>query len=171
MFLLTLAHIITTEYEGRKAMKLPAGITGFYPSTVPTPLCTDEKMFTTYCFVAARHQGGHIIKVNSFSNMSNYYAYRVESHNVSCVALLHHHFPLLAFSVIDETGKMTFTDEPVLVPFFEDEYTILTSSILHLPIDDIFRKEHQDVLYKDEWQQINYWKPTNIGELIFNLWD
>lgn len=85
-------------------------------------------------------------------------------------ALLNQHVPLLGFAVPSRPGKpLRFADVRELANAFAQlgMYRVLSLSDLQQPItaDELAR------LSPTEIEQVNYWKPTSLGQIIFNAWD
>ncbi len=79
--------------------------------------------------------------------------------------LLNKYHPIIAF-----TNELTFMNKVFInVPekhVYFMNYDIVSADILNSPFTNI---EYD--LFKVELEQIKYWNPTSIGNIIFNEWD
>lgn len=84
------------------------------------------------------------------------------------VILLHEFYPFLAFADKNVEGKLIFSfiDMPILESEFEAYYQVLSKAYLEKPF---IPREHN--LTEEELKDAKYWRPENIGEVIFNVWD
>lgn len=80
--------------------------------------------------------------------------------------LLNAHHPFLGFAEAVEQ-HLTFHDIPNLAKRFSPYYTVLSKKELNQPI----REEYLINLAKAELEQLSYWNPKTVGEIIFNFWD
>ncbi|MGG3792183.1 hypothetical protein ABEV41_13520 [Geobacillus thermodenitrificans] len=149
-------------------MKLPNGITGFYHANVdPPPPQVDGKPFKQLCFDVAIRSGGKIIDFKRPQYPANFYYAQVQMVDDPLYILLNAHYPYLAVASTVECGNIQFIDHPVIDEQFSPFYQVLQSAELNAPI-------HPNLisgLNSAELEQISYWKPKTIGEIIFNYWD
>lgn len=83
------------------------------------------------------------------------------------IILLHEFYPFLAFADKNVEGKIIFSfiDMPILESEFEAYYQVLSKAYLEKPF---IPREHN---LTEELKDAKYWRPENIGEVIFNVWD
>jgi len=79
--------------------------------------------------------------------------------------------PVVAFAEPPRDGSsvLHFVDHAVLAEFFgaSGEYRVLPATEAQSPlVPDTYRN-----LAETELEQIRYWKPQTIGEVIYNYWD
>src|SRR5699024_2639899 len=83
--------------------------------------------------------------------------------------LLNAYYPWLAFASVVEFGNIKFIDRPVPNEQFSSFYRLLDADELNVPFHQNLIKKTE--LNSAEWEQIIYWKPETIGQIIFNYWD
>ncbi|WP_230200279.1 hypothetical protein [Bacillus niameyensis] len=155
---------------GEQEVKLPNGITGFYNSKVNTPPPqVDWRQFKQLCFDVAIRSGGKVIDFKSPRYTENFYYAQVKILDNQFYILLNEHFPYLAFASVVEFGNIKFIDEPFIYEQFSPFYQVLKSVELNAPFNQNLVKPTE--LNNAELEQISYWKPETIGQLIFNYWD
>ncbi|WP_158287085.1 hypothetical protein [Mesobacillus foraminis] len=83
----------------------------------------------------------------------------------------------MAFAVSDFSQEnIRFIDEPRLEQMFSPFYDVLSTRHLLIPLE-LKEIKGQIVLVNEndlnsaERSQIAYWKPENVGSLVFNYWD
>ncbi|MCE4093293.1 hypothetical protein [Priestia megaterium] len=84
-----------------------------------------------------------------------------------------HQYPL-ASTV--EFQHINFIDDPALSKDFMPLYKVLSKEELNEPLDIRNSKgkvslENKNNLNSSELEQIFYWKPNTVGEVMFNFWD
>lgn len=156
-------------------MKLPNGITGFYNSENKPPN-VDGKHFNQVCVTALSRLGGEVLMFKEPKYPTNFYDAKVKLRNRIFHILLNEHYPYVAFASAVEYEKIRFIDDAELFKQLSPFYHVLLSSELNLHV--ILRQgSKKDILQNDnelnqaELEQIAYWKPKIIGEIIFNFWD
>lgn len=89
--------------------------------------------------------------------------------------LLHHKSTKLAFGKNFEAWLIReFIDHPLLAQVFANlypEYQVLSKEILEAPIYEDPTYIHYDILRYASDYDLSYWKPTTLGEILFNFWD
>lgn len=167
--------IIFLIKENGDEMKLPAGITGFYDSKYNQPPNVDGKQFKRVCATLVNRSGGKVLAFKEPHYPMNFYDTEVKVFNKHFHILLNEHYPYLAFASIVEYGKINFMDVPELKQF-PSPYNVLSVKELNEPLvlnpdskKGILQNEND--LNRAELEQVAYWKPNRIGEVIFNYWD
>lgn len=150
-------------------MKLPNGITGFYDSKANTPPQVDGKQFKQLCFDIASRNRGKLIDFITPQYPSNFYYAQVDVLGNRFYILLNEHYPYLAFASVVEFGNIKFIDRPVLNEQFPSFYRIIGTVELNVPFNQNLIKKTE--LNSAELEQIAYWKPETVGQVIFNYWD
>jgi hypothetical protein len=148
-------------------MKLPNGVSGFYDSEANKPPQIDGKQFKQLCCHFAASNGGKVMGFKSPHSSANFYNAQVEIFGLVFYIMLNEHYPYLAFAAAIESGDIQFVDIPVLSEQFSLYYHVLDTKELSVPIKD----KHKSELNSAELQQISYWKPEKIGQVLFNFWD
>jgi hypothetical protein len=149
------------------------GITGFrHIDDEPLP-ASDVAAFRTHCFTAARLLSGRVSRVESpSSHTSNNFASSVLELPEGLVAvLLNAHFPVIGFAEPPREGEMRlrFVEVPKLAEVFRGfgGYRVAEVSDLERRATD----EDSSRLAPAELEQIRYWRPSRVGDLVFNFWD
>lgn len=154
-------------------MELPRGITGFrYFNDPPLPQ-SDLTLFRTHCFTSARSCGGTLCRcdANEVRVGGNF---EMQVFDLSCgqvAALLNAHYPILAFANASHRNDapFEFVDHPDLAMQFStfNAYQILSAASLNEPVEEDSCRQ----LTVPEHDQIKYWRPDRVGDLLFNKWD
>jgi len=150
-------------------MKLPNGVTGFYDSIVNKPPQVDGKQFKQLCFDFTSRNRGKVIDFITPQSPTNFYYAQVEILRNRLCILLNEHYPYLAFASKVEFGNITFIDRPVFHEHFSSFYQVLGTGELNVPLNQNLIKKTD--LNNAELEQIAFWKPETVGQIIFNYWD
>lgn len=107
---------------------------------------------------------------------TNFIDVEIKIFNKHLHILLNAHYPFMAFASDVEYGKITFINQPELCNLFSPYYQVLDTKELNAPAllrlgSKKFIVHNDNELNSDELEQIAYWKPETIGEIIFNYWD
>ncbi len=152
---------------------LPRGVTGFGHSRVTTRPTTRDKQFRAYCYAVAQQLGG-AVKTNETAEGHSTRSFSCETIQLpdECVAvLLNEQFPLIAMALPAAENWLTidFVEAPALIDEFRKFgcYEVLSLSDVSQRVDDAAISR----LFRFEKDQIKYWNPATIGEVIFNFWD
>jgi hypothetical protein len=149
-------------------MPLPKYITGFYHvDETPPPTLVNGKQFIQLCYDIASRNGGKVIDFRPPEFPRNFYNAKVEMFDEQFHILLNEHYPFLAYASVVEVGNFSFIDKPILNEYFSPFYRIWKTDELNKRIRPNLLKE----LAPLELEQIAYWKPKTIGQIIFNYWD
>ncbi|TDC45250.1 hypothetical protein E1212_29090 [Jiangella ureilytica] len=149
-------------------MKLPRGATGFNAPPGEEP---DLGTFTTVCYHAARAIGATVTGVIKADVTPSFHTIDVAQAQHHIAVLRHTTVPLVAFARPRTSGDatITFIDRPDLAAAITNltDAQILTAEQLGIPLP----QADLSALGPHEHDQINYWKPNTVGELLFNFWD
>ena len=161
--------LVRNRIGGNYMVNLPSGVTGFYHSEAEKPPKVEGKQFKQLIFDLIISSGGKVICFNTPQYSANFYYTQVEISGDRLYILLNEHYPYLAFASTVEYGDIKFIDNNLLYERFSPFYQIITSVELNSLFDkDMIKKAD---LNNAEWEQIAYWKPNIVGEIIFNYWD
>ncbi|NKE04659.1 hypothetical protein [Mesobacillus selenatarsenatis] len=147
-------------------MELPNGVTGFYEGSNEPPKM-DSKQLKSLCFNYFKTNGGKILEVWEPRECTNFFDIKVNLRDKSFHILLNEHYPLLAFASDVKIGQINFIDKPSLGELFSGFYNVLKAEDL----DNKLFEDQNNNLNRAELEQIKYWKPQRIGDVIFNFWD
>lgn len=157
-------------------MRLPNGITGFFDSADNQLSPMDERQFKQLCYSIVNYNGGTLNEWRDPAYPTSFYHAHISFNNEELHILLNKYYPLLAFASSIEYESIEFIDLPHLVETFSSFYKVLHTSELNQPIiiknhfkHDFLQNDH-DLTFA-ELEQIKYWKPNIVGEIIFNYWD
>jgi hypothetical protein len=149
-------------------MKLHKGITGFHNSKDNKPPKIDGKQFKRVCAATVIRSGGKLLEFREPQYPLNFYEAEVKVFNKQFSILLNEHYPYIAFASVVEFGKIKFINAPELISQLSPFYKVLSVKELNEPLNI---KSDSINLNSAELEQISYWKPKTIGEVIFNFWD
>lgn len=144
-------------------MILKRGITGFF-DVGDCPLAeNDYSAFKQVCY-SIRAKNRELLDICRPNNTNYFYA-QFTSDGQNFYVLLNKYYPVIAF-----TNELTFMNK-AFVDFTEISsyftgYDMVRAEVLNARFTNI---EHD--LSKAETEQIKYWEPISIGNIIFNEWD
>lgn len=145
---------------------LPRGITGFWSADAEPPPLLDEKAFRRMCHALARESGGTVTQVDTDTAARNFYSAELRRYGQSVILLQNIHHPYAAFAGKDPSGGFAWTCRPEWLRLPEGPVRFLTPN-------ELTRDWHGlcGELSPEELEQIRYWNPQTVGEIIFNTWD
>lgn len=147
-------------------MILLRGITGFGSINTLPPLFLDEKAFCRMCYSIALENGGTVTELDTDTYPRNFYSAKLSRYDQSVFVLQNIHYPYAAFARRNASGRFVLTQQPEWLQLPESPVQFLS-----------FDKLNQDwrslcgELSPEELEQIRYWDPQTVGEIIFNTWD
>jgi hypothetical protein len=154
-------------------MRLARGITGFRGANDPALPACDFSAFRGHCYAAARVLGGRVLAVEQPGNppASNFAQTIIQLPTGVVAVLLNAHVPVIAFAEVVGDGEATvrFTSAPRLAEVFRDfgSYEVAERSEL----EESLTAERCEELARAEQDQIAYWRPKHVGDVVFNFWD
>ena len=147
-------------------MILPRGITGFWSvNAAPLPLL-DEKAFCQMCYSIALENGGTVTELDTDTYPRNFYSAKLSRHDQSVFVLQNIHYPYAAFARRDTSGGFIWISQPEWLRLPEGSGRFLSPSELTRDWHDLCGE-----LSPEELEQIHYWNPQTVGEIVFNTWD
>ena len=147
-------------------MILPRGITGFGSINTDPPLFLDEKAFCRMCHALAQENGGAVTEVDTDTAIRNFYSAKVSRYDQSVFLLQNIHYPYAAFAQRDTSGGFIWISQPEWLQLPEGSVRFLSPSELTRDWHDLCGE-----LSPEDLEQIRYWDPQTVGEIIFNTWD
>ncbi len=157
-------------------MKLPKGVTGFYNAKYNKPPTIDGKQFKQQCFSIIKRNNGKVLEFIEPQFATNFLNLEVKVFNNHLHILLNEHYPFLAFASFVDFENINFIDEPELLKQFSPFYKVLGMEELNEPL--YIKEDTGKIILKNdnelnsaELEQIAYWKPKSVGEVIYNFWD
>lgn len=121
------------------------------------------------CFDFVSRKGGKVISVSPPLYPANFYCAQVEISRELIYILLNEHYPYLTFVSSVEFEDIKFIDVPALHALFDAFYQVTGTVELNASVDQSLLMKME--LNSAEVEQIAYWKPRTIGQIIFNYWD
>jgi hypothetical protein len=149
---------------------LPRGITGFF-DRLESPHALEAKAFKVACYLVARMEGGSVESLVFDRLARSYYAATIRTKTDHASVLCNAMYPYLAFV---PPGAFGFTDLEFVAPVrLASAFASMTE---FQPLDaDWLRDDPRPGLLANlaeaELEQMKYWKPQRIGDIIFNYWD
>ena len=147
-------------------MILPRGITGFWSINSAPPPLLDEKAFRQMCYTLALKNGGTVSEVDTDTTAKNFYFAKLSRYNQSVFILQNIHYPYIVFAQRDASGGFILTSQPEWLQLPEGSVRFLSPSELTRDWHDLCGE-----LSPEELEQIRYWNPQTVGEIVFNTWD
>lgn len=151
-------------------MKLPAGATGFIRPGQAGDY--DARYFLAACHDAARRTGGTVTASQKPGGTPNFHAVVIAYEHERVAVLRHALLPLAAFAQVTRdhvTLPPAFIDHPRLARIVGETTGCLVLSAADLRQPPASADLSQ--LTAAEHEQIRYWEPATVGELLFNYWD
>lgn len=141
-------------------MKLPRGSTGLDASP-------PAAAFVGHCHHVARTVGGEVVRVERAGVTPNFDTVDIRRRSGTTSVLRHAALPFVAFATprADDHMELTFIDDDELAGLFEE--TVLDRATLCADLSTADLSE----LDPAEHEQITYWRPGTVGEVLFNWWD
>lgn len=153
-------------------MELPRGITGFrHVDDPPLPVC-DFAAFRGHCHAAARALGGSIaiIEAPLRGIETNFVRAVLQFSTGSIAVLLNSHFPVIAFAEPQGEGEVgvRFIDSANLAQAFRSfgAYEVPDASVMTAPLTPQACRNLAPV----EMEEVEYWRPQRVGDVVFNFW-
>ncbi|MEV4412583.1 hypothetical protein [Catellatospora sp. NPDC049609] len=150
-------------------MKLPPGATGF--GTISYTAQEDLRALAAICHHAARRTGATVTDLLPVGATPNFHTATI-AYSDSAVAVLRHGLlPWLALAQPAPSGQVPrdWIDRADLADAIREvsDLRLLTRTELLQPPTTADLED----LRPHEVKQIGYWRPTTVGDLLFNLWD
>ena len=147
-------------------MILPRGITGFWSvNAAPLPLL-DEKAFCQMCYSIALENGGTVTELDTDTYPRNFYSAKLSRYDQSVFILQNIHYPYIAFAQRDAASRFVLISPPDWLQLSDDPVRVLSPNELNQDWHGLCGE-----LSPEELEQIRYWNPQTVGEIIFNTWD
>lgn len=147
-------------------MILPRGITGCWSVDTEPPPFLDEKAFCQMCYSIARENGGTVTELDTDTQPRNFYSAQIRKHDNFIFILQNIHYPYVAFAGQDDSGGFVLTHPPEWLRLPEGQVRFLSLAELNQDWHGLCVE-----LRPEELEQIHYWNPQTVGEILFNTWD
>lgn len=145
---------------------LPRGITGFWSAKTELPPISEARAFRQLCHLLARENGGTVAEVDTDTAARNFYFAQLCRYDASVFILQNIHSYYAAFARREISGEFVLVRQP--------EWVRLPESQVHfLGLDELSQdwRDLSGALSPEEREQIRYWNPQTVGEILFNGWD
>ena len=146
-------------------MILPRGITGFWNGDTAPPFL-DGKAFCQMCYSIALENGGTVTELDTDIYPRNFYSAKLSRYDQSVFILQNIHYPYVAFAQWDASGEFILAGQPEWLRLPEEAVRFLSLAELNQDWHNLCGE-----LSPEELEQIHYWNPQTVGEIIYNTWD
>ena len=134
-------------------------------NAAPPPFL-DEKVFCQMCYALVRKNGGTVAEVDTDTTARNFYFAKLSRYDQFVFILQDIHDPYGDFAQRDTSGGFILISQPEWLQLPEDSVRFLSPSELTQGWHGLCGE-----LSPEELEQIRYWSPQTVGEIIFNTWD
>lgn len=152
-------------------MELPAGVSGFYNSDEEKPPEIDVAKYKELCHRLARDTGAQLKEFTDSLYPANFHKALLHFREKDICLVMNKHFPLLAFAKTAEAVKVEFIDFPEGTGAISGDFTLLSKNELEIPVPKDSDELKSRGLNQGEIEQVKFWKPDRLGEIVFNFWD
>lgn len=150
-------------------MKLPKGITGFFTESIDSKVCIKD--FKSFCFsLSFSIEELIVIEVREAEYSINYHQALFKHRDQEFLILCNENYPLIVAAHPEQNPMIDFVfiDLEMLYPqLSHSEFTLLKSDYVNTTDYDLLLSE----LAPCEIEELKYWKPKNVGHIIFNFFD
>ena len=144
-------------------MFLIKGITGFYHVRRGKPQNVDMSFFKKACYIM--DSAGFSVITVYCPEIASYYEAQIAVGDELVSMLMNKYYPVIGFCKNGSDGKKIFIDLPG-ENLSEFGYKVTSAAELNAEFNNF---DHD--LDAAELEQIKYWKPQSVGEIVFNEWD
>ncbi len=152
---------------------LPRGATGFWDARAGPPSApTDIRALRGAVHTAAQRLAGEVDGFEPAGVTPNFHLIVIRFGDDRVGVVCHQLLPWLALARPPDDGSMeplTFRSDPMLAAALElvPPFRVLDRPTLDIPVEQL----DLSTLDAGEREQITFWKPATLGELVFNWWD
>lgn len=147
-------------------MILQRGITGFWNVNTEPPPFLDEKAFHRTCHALGRENGGVVTEVDTDTAARNFYSAKLSRYDQSIFILQNIYYSYITFAQRDTASRFVLISPPDWLQLSDDSVRVLSPNELNQDWRGLCGE-----LSPEELEQIRYWNPQTVGEIIFNTWD
>ena len=147
-------------------MILSRGITGFWSVNEAPPLFLDEKAFCQMCHALAWKNGGIVTEFDTDTYPRNFYSAKLSVYDQSVFILQNIHYPYITFAQRDAASRFVLISPPDWLQLWDGPVWVLSPNELNQDWHGLCGE-----MSPEELEQIRYWNPQTVGEIVFNTWD
>ena len=118
------------------------------------------------CYSMALENGGTVTELDTDTYPRNFYSAKLSRYDQSVFILQNVHYLYAAFAQRDVSGGFILAGQPEWLQLSEDPVCFLSPAELNQDWHNLCGE-----LSPEELEQIHYWNPQTVGEIIFNTWD
>ena len=118
------------------------------------------------CYSIAMENGGVVTEVDTDTAARNFYSAKLSRYDQSVFILQNIHYPYIAFAQRDAASRFVLISPPDWLQLPDGPVRVLSSNELNQDWHGLCGE-----LSPEELEQIRYWNPQTVGEIIFNTWD
>ena len=141
-------------------------IAEFWNVNAAPPPFLDEKAFCQMCYSIALENGGTVTELDTDTYPRNFCSAKLSRYDQSVFVLQNVHYPYAAFAQRDASGGFIWISQPEWLQLPEGSVRFLNLAELNQSWRGLCGE-----LSPEELEQIRYWDPQTVGEIIFNTWD
>lgn len=145
---------------------LPKGITGLGQRDNASIPIQDQRLFRQLCYSIARENHGTVLMISCDITGKNFYSAQIKRYHTTFYILQNIYYPYIAFAASIDFGRIAFIDIPHDLNIPVANIHLLTPSELDQDFHNLVSN-----LSESEMEQIRYWNPQTVKEIIFNFWD
>lgn len=152
-------------------IRVARGATGFWGQGDDPLGQVDVVAFKTACHAVARSIRATVGEVTPAGVTPSFHTVLIIAPGIRSTVLCHAVLPVVAFVASPPRAGAPladFTSPPAWADTFElDGFRLLDVEELSMPLAAADTSE----LAEAELEQVRYWRPSTVGELMFNWWD
>ncbi|GGF90603.1 hypothetical protein [Paenibacillus abyssi] len=155
------------------AVLLLDGVSGFFGEGSPE---VNSLHFKKLCYMLANYSKGKLLSFEEPHVSQNFYKAELGLEDGSTFILLNCSYPFVAFASTVQYFDIEYVEDSLssVVDAFSNGFRVLSADALNqqLILDErTHTLLNENSLNKEELNQIFYWKPKTVGDVIFNFWD
>ena len=118
------------------------------------------------CYSIALENGGTVTELDTDTYPRNFYSAKLSRYDQSIFLLQNIHYPYAAFAQRDTSGGFIWISQPEWLQLPEIPVRFLNLAELNQSWRGLCGE-----LAPEDLEQIRYWNPQTVGEIVFNTWD
>lgn len=130
------------------------------------PPFLDEKAFCQMCHALAWKNGGTVTELDTDTYPRNFYSAKLSVYVQSVFILQNIHYPYIAFVQRDAASRFVLISPPDWLQLWDGPVWVLSPNELNQDWHGLCGE-----MSPEELEQIRYWNPQTVGEIVFNTWD